>query len=372
MTCWQSVRELFPSLQNCTYLNTATYGQLSVRTVAAMQAHLARRDQFACADFLDWFDDADGIRASIAKLIHASASDIGFFQNASSAISQLAQSMEWKPGDRILTLENEFPNHLYIAQAIPQVHADIVPYSQLFDAITARTRLVMVSTVNYSSGLRPDLARLAKACRQNGTVFYVDGTQSLGALQVDVSAIQPDMFAVDGYKWLLCPNGAGFAYIHPRVREWLKPSVIGWRSDKDWRQVNHLNHGAPVFTSDAERYEGGMLPFPAIYGMGAAVQQFLDIGVETIEQRVLSLAEHARTELRSLGAILLADEDPAYIGAIVAARFPGKEPGALSLALQERGIITAARHGNLRVSTHLYNNETDIEALSAAIKDLCR
>lgn len=370
MPDWQLVREEFPALSKWTYLNTATYGQLPRRTTEAVANHFARRDEYACGDFLQWFDDADVIRASIASLVNASADDIAFFTHAAGAVSLVAGSIDWKPGDRILTLEHEFPNHLYLAQAFPGVTADIVPYHRFFDALTPRTRLVLVSTVNYTSGLCPDMRKISEACRSNGTLLSIDGTQSIGALRFDFSSVQPDIFLADGYKWCLSPNGAAFACIHPRLRESLQPSIIGWRSDKRWREVNNLHHGAPEFKNTAERYEGGMLQFPVIYGMGASIGMFLELGPEVIEQRVLELAAQLRAELRRIGAQLLADEDPAYISPIVAARWAGVESGQLSLALKDRRILTAARHGNLRVSTHFYNNEDDIHQVCGALKEM--
>ncbi|HUQ92583.1 MAG TPA: aminotransferase class V-fold PLP-dependent enzyme [Bryobacteraceae bacterium] len=369
MIDWNAVRREFPTLERYTYLNTASFGQLPHRSVAAVEAHFARRDELACADFLEWFDDADEIRGLAARLIHCEPDDIAFFQNASSAVSLLTEGMKWSEGDRILTLEHEFPNQLYLAQSCGR-RGDIVPYERFFSALTPRTRLVIVSTVNYTSGLRPDLEAMAEACRTNGTLFCVDGTQSLGALTLDIRKVEPDMFAVDGYKWLLSPNGAGFAYIPPRVRAWLAPRTIGWRSDKRWREVDALNHGAPEFKKSAEKYEGGMLPFPSLYGMGASISMMLELGPHEIERRALQLADCLRGTLRNLGARLLSDTDPAYISQIVAANWQGVDSSLLSRRLRDRRILTAARHGNLRVSTHFYNNEADIERLADALRDI--
>ncbi len=370
MTDWKAVREEFPALRSWTYLNSATFGQLPRRTTEAVMRHFAHRDEMACADFLSWFDDADAVRASIARLIHCTAEDIAFFPNAAQVSSLLLNAIDWKPGDRILTLEHEFPNQLYIAQSYAGVEADIVPYQRMVEALTPRTRAAVISTVNYTNGLRPPLEAFAAACKANGTLLYVDGTQSLGALRFDAGALEPDIFAVDGYKWLLSPNGSGFAYVHPRVREWMRPATIGWRSDKRWREVNNLHHGAPEFKSAAERYEGGFLSMPLIYGMGASVDMFLEIGPEHIERRVLELAEYARQQLRRLGAQLLSDEDEAYVSPILAARWDGFDAPGLSLALKQKRILTAARHGNLRVSTHFYNNEEDIDILAGALREL--
>ncbi len=368
MIDWDAVRAEFPALQNRTYLNTATFGQLSRRTTEAVARHFARRDELACSDFLDWFDDADRIRGVIARLIHCQIEDVAFFVNASAALSLLAGAIDWAPGDRLLTLEDEFPNHLYWAEALAARHgvaADIVPWPRFYESLTRRTRLVMVSMVNYTSGLCPPLPEMASACRECGALFYADGTQGLGALEFDCGAVGPDMFAVDGYKWMLAPNGASFAYIAPGVRQWLEPPLIGWRSDKRWRQVNALHHGAPEFLDAAERYEGGMLSFPALYGLGATVERMLELGPGNIERRVMELAAHTRGELKAQGARL-----PDYLTPVIAARWEGRDAAALAQTLRQKNILTAARHGNLRISTHFYNNEADIARLSGALREI--
>lgn len=370
MPDWKAIRAEFPALRHWTYLNTATYGHVPERSVRAVAAHFARRDELACGDYLSWFDDADRIRESLARLVNAQADDIAFFQNASSALSLLAGGIDWRPGDRILTFQNEFPNNLYWGAHMTGggVQYDEVAWPEFEQAMTPRTRLVMVCTVNYTTGLRPSMDRIAELCRLNGALLYVDGTQSLGGLRFDCQSVAPDMFAVDGYKWLLSPNGAGFAYVSPRLRSWLKPSVIGWRSDRRWREVNALHHGMPEFKESAEKYEGAMLPFPVLYAMGATVDWMHEIGPAAIEERVLSLAHYARQQLRGIGARLLADESPDYISPVIAARFDGHDAVRIAETLKARRVLVAARHGNLRVSTHFYNDESDIDRLAAELK----
>ena len=107
------VRAEFPTLARWTYLNTATYGQVPRRAVEAMTEHSNRRDDFACTDFLDWYADADRIRASIAKLIHAEPEDIAFVPNAAAAMSIVLAGIAPAPDENIVTLDDEFPNYLY-------------------------------------------------------------------------------------------------------------------------------------------------------------------------------------------------------------------------------------------------------------------
>lgn len=364
---WGAVRAEFPALAHWTYLNTATYGQLPRRATEAVAQHFAHRDELACSDFLNWFDDADRLRAKIGRLIECAADDIAFISNASTALGILLGGLDWRPGDRILTLEHEFPNNLYAPGLLGRFGVEMIecPWQRFYESVDSRTRLVAISSVNYNTGFAPPLAELAAFLRERGVLLFVDGTQSLGALRFDASRIQPDVLAVHAYKWLISPNGAGFMYVRPEFRERLRPNVLGWRSHRDWRNVDNLHHGAPELPAGAEKYEGGSVPFPLLYAMEASIDLVLELGADVIERRVLGLAAKTREILHELGASL----EP-YASPIVAARFEKRDVSALARALKEKRVLVAARRGHLRVSPHFYNNEQDLEVLTSALRDL--
>lgn len=363
---WDRVREEFPTLRHWTYLNTATHGQTPRRGVEAVARHFAHREELACEDFLAWFDDMDRLREQIARLIHCGADDVAFVANASSALAIAIAGLEWRAGDRAVTLQGEFPNNLYALGALRSRGVEFIEceWERFYDSINDRTRLAVLSSANYTTGFAPPLGEVSEFLRARGVLLFVDGTQSVGALQFDCGRIQPGMLAVHGYKWLLSPNGAGFLYVRPDVRERLPANVIGWRSDRDWRSVDQLRHGTPEPVRSAEKYEGGMLPFAVLYAMQASVELMLEIGPETIERRVLELADGARAILREGGA-----EVQDYRSPIVAGRFRARDVAALARQLHERRILVAARHGHLRVSPHFYNNEQDLEVLSRALQE---
>lgn len=367
---WEAVRREFPALERWTCLNTATFGQLPRRAVEAVTRHFADREQNACWNFLDWFDDADRIRAKIARLVNADPVDIGFVSNAATAMGTLLGGLDWKPGDRVLTLAGEFPNNLYTPALVGDLGVEVVEkeWPELYGALDTGVRLVLVSSVNYVTGLRPPLEELAGLCRERGALLYVDGTQSVGALVFDARRIQPAMLAVNAYKWLLGPSGSGFIYVDPELRRRLRPMVVGWRSHKEWRQVDHLHHGTPEFVDAAEKYEGGMLNFPSLYALEASVDLMLEVGLAEIERRVLELAAQVRAVLREAGGQVLADERPHHDSPVIAARFPGRDASALAKTLYARRILASARHGYLRVSVHFYNNEADLERLREGLR----
>ena len=353
---WEQARAQFPALEQWTHLNTATFGLVPARSKAAVDCHFARRDELCCQDFLSWFDDMDRIRGKVARLIHCSADDIAFVPNASTALSMLIGGIDWRPGDQIFTLADEFPNHYAFAGRLGGAGVELA------SAITDRTRVAAFSTVNYVTGYRAPLEELAEQFRSRGVLFYLDGTQSVGALEFDVSRVRPDIFAVDAYKWMLSPNGAGFVYVSPELREKLAPGVVGWRSDRNWRSVDSLHHGAPDFADSAEKYEGGMLNFASLYAMGETLSIIEELGPARIEQRVLDLAAQVRDIVRRHGATVAHDGSN-----IVAAHFPNHDAPTLARSMRAERVLDSARHGHLRISPHWYNNETDLDRFAAVL-----
>ena len=357
-TDWHKIRREFPALENRAYLNTATFGQLPRRATEAVAKHWQHRDELACTDFLNWYDDADRLRASLAKLIGATADDIAFVDSAAGALGMVLAGLDLKADHNIVTLEHEFPNYLYM----PQMRE--VPWERLYDSIDRNTRMVAISEVNYATGFRPPLAELSKFTRERGVILFVDGTQSLGALTVDLKKLHIDIYAVHGYKWMISPPGASFMAVLEPFRSTLKPMKVGWRSHKTWRDVDNLHHGTPEFVDSAEKYEAGGLPFALLYAMEQSVDLMHEIGPDVIEQRVMQLADCTRDRLREFSAIVNSGSQ------IVAARFPDRDPSYLASELKKKNVNVAARHGFLRVSPHFYNDDNDLDQLCEAIKPL--
>ena len=178
-----------------------------------------------------------------------------------------------------------------------------------------------------------------------------------------MQAVQPDMLAVHGYKWLISPNGAGFMYVSPHLREQLRPNVIGWRSHKDWRRVDSLHHGAPEFVESGREVRRRHAELPQPLRNGSIGGLMLELGPDRIEHRVLELADKcAQCAWRmqvARSSIAIPPSSPPGSKAAMRRRLPR--------SLKEQRIVVSARHGRLRVSTHFYNDESDIDRLRAAL-----
>jgi cysteine desulfurase/selenocysteine lyase len=361
---WEEIRSLFPSLATKTFLNSATMGQLPQSATDAVLAHLQRRDITAAVDAPKWFDDLDVLRAKIGRLVNATANDIAFIPSTTHGLAIALNGIDWQPGDRVITLSSEFPNNTYAPSLLTRKGVEFIetPIEEFASHVNGRTRLVMVSALNYVTGFRAPLKEMRRLCP--GTLFYVDATQGCGAIEFDVQDLDIDMLSVHGYKWMLSPTGAGFLYVKPTVRQWLEPNVVGWRSHHNWRDWSNLHHGMPEFSTAAERYEGYFPAMPLYYAMEQSVDLFLELGAATIETRVLDLANQLRQRVEALGGTVEHSNSP-----ILACRFPQIDSNRLAARLQERNIIVSARHGLLRVSVHLYNNESDLEIFYKAISE---
>ncbi len=373
---WQSVRSLFPVLKDWAHLNSAAFGPLPTPTVDAMNHHLAARDQNACLDFMDWFDRLDRVRAKVATLIGADATDIAFCPSAGAGLSWLLKGIAWRPDDEILALDHEFPNNLYapavlgnqgVRLRLLEPPAGRFEPDLILDALGPRSRLVLLSSVNYSNGLRAPLRELCLELHRRGVLFCVDATQSVGALRLDLREVPVDYLVVHGYKWLMAPPGAGFVYMPERTRAWLPPTVVSWRSHRTWREHESLHHGRPEFSSDASLFEGGVQSFSVLFGLEASVDLILDTGPGAIEQRVLLLADRCVDVLRSHGGENLPSQK--CDSPIVSASFPGRDLASLRRRFEACRVAVSFRRGNLRVSTHFFNNDEDLDRLSDALAD---
>src|SRR5262249_25679443 len=156
--------------------------------------------------------------------------------------------------------------------------------AELLAQIDDRTRMLVLSWVQYASGYRADLVRLGTACRERGVLFVVDAIQGLGALALDVEAAKIDIAAASSHKWLLGPEGTGLLYVSDRVVEKLRPVRSGWRS---MRSLFQWTEFALDFAEGAKRFESGTLNVYGIHALGGSLELLQEAGMETIEKRVL-------------------------------------------------------------------------------------
>jgi len=158
------------------------------------------------------------------------------------------------------------------------------PEAALLALVNSRTRLISVSSVQYASGLRLDLAKIGAFCHANQILFCIDVIQSLGALQLDVQAIHADFVMADGHKWLLGPEGLAVFYCHPEQREQLQLKQFGWHMVE---QLYDFDAKTWQVASSAHRFECGSPNMLGIHALSASLSLLAEVGMANIQAQVL-------------------------------------------------------------------------------------
>lgn len=369
-----AIRSLFPVTRNYIYMNHAAVSPLSTRVRDAMLGLIEDVAANGVANYLVWTEMYDRVRSSAARLVNAQSHEIAFMRNTSDAISAVANGLDWREGDNLVTCNVEFPANVYPWKRIAaERRVDVrmaaerngrVDPEELLSLVDDRTRVVALSWVQFGSGFRSDLTAIGSFCRERDILFFVDAIQGLGGLRLDVERDFVDAFAADAHKYLLGPEGIALLYVSDRVLPRVKPTVVGWTSVK--RYEDYLNYNLD-YREGALRFECGTLNTAGVYGLGAALDLFLESGPDEIERYLLGLTAYLAEKLESKGYIAVSSRRPGETSGIVACVHPVHDAAALYHLLSSKNIMTAPRVGRLRISPHFYNTRAEVDELVDAL-----
>jgi selenocysteine lyase/cysteine desulfurase len=248
----------------------------------------------------------------------------------------------------VLVPEGEFTSLLFPFLVHRGIDVREVPLEALADAIDAETTLVAYSLVQSSDGRVADVDAIEARAGHHGARLLVDATQAAGWLPIDANRF--DFMVVSAYKWLLSPRGTAFMTFGPRVELTMTPTYAGWYAGEDpWKST----YGTPLRLAESARRFDVSPAWLSWIGTVPALELISDIGIDVIHRHDVGLASNAR---RMLG---LPPSDSAMLTV----------PMGDTDALTRRGISAAVRAGSVRVGFHLYNDQTDVDALVAAVKD---
>src|SRR5947207_4667690 len=297
-------RHLFPVTRNLVYFNHAAVGPLSTIAYDAMERHARDQREFGALHWRDWYAEYEHLRASAARLIGAAdPREIAIIKNTSEGLSFVAEGFRWNAGENVVTTALEFPSNYTpwkrlerrgvecrVASA-PTVEA----ISQLVDD---QTRIVTVSSVAFHDGTTADLDALGHFCAERNLLFCVDAIQSVGVLPMNVRRSNIAFLAADGHKWMCNTESCGLFYVAAEHRDKLEVLESGWTNIE--RRGKFIL--APVdLIPDSRRFEAGSLNTNGIYGLRAAIDLLLDVGIDDIAAEVIRLAIRLADGLASIG-----------------------------------------------------------------------
>jgi selenocysteine lyase/cysteine desulfurase len=372
---FRSYRQEFPIANKYIYLDHSGVAPASLRVKNAIEKFLAESAEGGAFYYPKWAQRTMDIRKTCARLINAETDEIAFVKSTAHGLSIVAEGLDWKTGDNLLIYEKEFPSNIFPwlnlrrkgveVKVIPSRDGRIV-IEDIERLIDSKTRLLSLSSVQFSNGFRVDLKRVGELCKKSNVLLCVDAIQSLGVIPMDVMAFHIDFLSADAHKWLLGPEGIGIFYCRRELAERLDPPLIGWKSVQN---EFDFDHPAFCLKTDAQRFEEGSMNLMGIFGAGAAIELLFEVGINDVEGRVLGLGDVIIQEAEKRGYPILTPKVQAARGGNIT--FSGNfDPTRMRDALREQGIMVNVRGGGLRVSPHFYNTEEELRAFFTALDRL--
>lgn len=345
-----------------------------VAAAAALQEYAAHKSR-AEAGRAHHAAVAQSAKGSMGRLLGVASEEIAFVASASDGINQVCGAIEFREGDNVVVNDLEFPSVTLPWLRLKQRGVDLrvvhhqrwdIPTEALLAAIDSRTRLVALSHVSYVTGLRHDVEAIAVVLRGKsaGGLLLLDATQSLGVLPVPTR--EADFVVSSTYKWILGTHGLGVLYWHRSRRPDFEPAAVGWYSVENLFAPDRYERF--TLKPDAGRFETGYVNFPAIYALGKAVPYLLEVGVDRAAEHALALGDRLIAGLTRLELEVMSPRERARRGASVSFAHP--RAAEIGSALAEREIHVWAGDGRVRASTHVFNDETDVERYLQAVREI--
>ena len=365
---WDEIRRDFPVLERTVYLNSAAAGPIPRPVMDAAAGFYREMMEEGDARWDEWLGRREIIRRRIAEFINAEPDEIALTTNTSSGMNIIVDALEGRGA--VISGELEFPVstitwlHRGINVKLLEAVEGEIRVEDVQGAMNEQTAIICLSHVEYSNGFRSNLEELGRSKGDHALV--VNASQSAGAFELDVRRMQIDALCATGHKWMLSGYGSGFVYLSRRLLDETRARAIGWLSVDDPFGDRHREfHVRP---DAAARSEMGCPHFAGIFALGAAVNYLSKIGTQRIERRVLALNHHLTERLNEEGWRVLSplrDESSRSGETLVVA----ERPKRVVAHLARRDVIVTEKPQGIRVATHFFNNEADIERLIAALSE---
>lgn len=370
---WKEVRGRFLLRPGLVHMNSATIGATPRPVVSAFTDYLWEVESNPQEHVFsaEWEHRMEDVRARAAAFIGADPNEVALTRNTTEGMNHIAQGAELKPGDQILSTDHEHPGGSVCWEWLAErTGAEIVRIPMPATAesadqvvelvkehLTPRTRVCSFSHVSTITGLVLPMAAIAEVTRPRGILLACDGAQAPGMLDVDVHALGVDTYASSSHKWMLAPKGSGLLYIRKEAQDRVKPLT--------------LRSGYQVYSAS-----GGTRSVAGILAHGVAMDFHDTLGRDRVEARCRSLRRTLREALAAVdGVKVITPEAEELCGGIITISLVRGDAGKVRATLADRDIVLkrgSSQYNAIRISTHIFNDESDIERAVAALDEVMR
>lgn len=387
-------RSLFPELRSLAYLNHAAISPLSAPVRLAAQRALADLAQEGSVKFPERLGERQALREDLARLMNArSGREIAFVPSTLYGLGVLATSLPWRKRMRVIAFEGEYPTNVSVWQRACQQHdlslcmlpvsdfarADGADLSALERELSrGDVQLCAVSAVQFQSGLRMPLQRIAQLCHAHGAQLAVDAVQALGSVPFDVQALGVDYAAAGSHKWLMGIDGAGVLYIRQEHLSQLSPAFVGAFSHVDAELIfasgGELRYDRAL-RDEARVFEGGMLSSVGISALGASVKLLNALTPERIYEHVNGYIDRLEVGLieRGFRSLRAADgERRSCTLGVLPPLAAGVSASRMAAGLAAHGVVCSGPDGVLRFAPHWANGFAEVGGVLDAVDEVLR
>lgn len=371
-------RQEFENFAPTVYLDCAYQGPFPRITVARIQQAIDLKCHPDRLHSPEYFDLPGRVRARLARLIGADPAEIALTNSATQGIGVVATGLKLGPGDEVVITSRNFPSNLFTWLHLRRLGVRVhvvkpagghIGVEDVLPVLTPRTRVLALDWVSYTGGERIDLAALGDLVHRQGGLFVVDGTQGVGALELNVHDLPVDVLAVAAYKWLLGPYGTGFVYLRSAIQERLECSVVNWMSVEGSEDFDALPSDDFTLVRAARIFDAPETSnFLNLYALEASLEFVERAGVRTVTEHSDRLLDRLLEGLLSRGYRPSETAHPEFRSTILGFQADSPEAtAALHKKLRANHVAVSLRHGMIRVSPYLYNNEEDIDKLLSVV-----
>ncbi|GAC1620807.1 MAG: aminotransferase class V-fold PLP-dependent enzyme [Ktedonobacteraceae bacterium] len=375
----QRIRQEMPAATSRIYLNNGTFGPMPTHVVQAMQERLQYELQNGRLG-TEAFEKMKGVyveaRTRVAHLLNADVQEIALTDSTGDGMNIVSYGLNWREGDEVITTNHE---HISALAPLYQLRdrygiviriADLGPRADrpalevIEPLVTARTRMIVVSHVTWTTGVVLDVAAITRFGHEHGIPVLIDGAQSAGDIPIDVKALGVDFYAIPMQKWLCGPDGTGALYVNRESQHYITPTYVGYWS------VKHEPGIEWEFEDFAQRFELGGRQTAALAGQATVLKWMAEsVGYEWLFERIKTLSTYTYNALKQIPTIKLLTPQAGTSGLISFTLGEIDVAEVVQKLHDEHNIYirNIPSNNSLRVSTGFYNTEEEIDTLVEAL-----
>ena len=382
----EMIRQQIPTCQNMIYMNTGWSGPSPRSVMDAIKDRLEYENLEGptCPEVFDRGKEIDALlKEEVAGLLNATPDEICLTGNTTDGLNIVMNGLPWRSGDEILTCNLEHSSVIipsYYQRHRHGVDVKVVTVgpgdekgsilAKFEETITPSTRLIFLSHIEYSSGLRMPVKEIRELGSKHGAMMLLDGAQTAGHITLDMRDIDCEFYSIAGQKWLLGPEGTGALYIRKDMIPQVQPMKVAGKAV--------VSHETPYefepLTDSMDKFLLTSHSSPLRAGMLEAVKYVRAVGLDDIEARNLSLATSLKQSLQEIpGVTVLSSMTPETSSGLVTYNIEGWEPKDAVAALwgQHRIICRQVSYPPcIRAALHFFNTEEEVQSYIHAVQGL--